>query len=323
MTPPPAPWAILIPIRTLASDPAEVPSFDVISDSAVYLVRDADEARVDLSAVPMVLDGNREGAVMAAIQARIQPRLTYPVQQRLGASFCAGYHAAPMRQVADALRRCGFRVSILWDAAVAEALEGASLAGGPVLDEEAGKALVDVKEWLADHGAEAIVANLAGPATHEELAEVEAKLGHALPQELRALYGTHDGQVDFERSRIFPNCGFLPLAYTLRETASALELHFGVPRDRVGTTALKVPAHTPQVDAFLPEERTTEWFCFGFEDSFATVVHLKTGRVFQWVRQDGIHLRAESFREYLLGFANDLWNDAYRLVDGALEREGR
>jgi len=321
MTPIDPPWAILIPLRSLAIDPTAIPSFDAVSDSAVYLVGDGGRAAAALSSVPMVLDGDRERAVLMAVKAGIQPRFDTLAQTRIGKEVDIGYHAGPMRDVAAALRRGGFRLTIFWSLKEADALDAVSLSGGPALDDECAQALADIKEWFADNEATAIVENLEGPATLEDIENVETKLGHKLPLELRALYAAQDGQRNPDRNLFFPYSGFLGLSLTLRETDRTLAMHFDVPPHRQGVLELKDVGYTTMLDDFLPQERTTAWFCFGADDNFSKMVHLESGRVFEWVRQEGIRLLANSFRDYLMGFATDLWNDAYRMnEDRELER---
>jgi hypothetical protein len=123
---------------------------------------------------------------------------------------------------------------------------------------------------------------------------------------------------------MLPNAQFLPLQVGLSAREQALSMYFGpmdepVDRSRVGFAI-------GRGDPLLDEEYDRAWFCFGETENFHTVVHLKTGRVFSFVRQDGFYLEADSFDAYLKGFADDLWNDRYVIAGDVelpgVEREG-
>lgn len=188
------------------------------------------------------------------------------------------------------------------------------------------KAFDDIKEWLADHGADAILATLNPPATDEALAAVERDIGHSLPLELRAMYRVHDGQRSLgvpDQNTLFPHefgCFFDATNAARLDNAS----RFIHPPD--GSRVTKNPAQTvprewfhfdeslTKSSALRPEECSSAWFTFAWNETFLGLVHLSTGRVFRWVKDEGLSFVAESFGAFVVQFADDLWNEKHKLV---------
>jgi hypothetical protein len=63
----------------------------------------------------------------------------------------------------------------------------------------------------------------------------------------------------------------------------------------------------------LPEECSTAWLVFAWEETFFGVLHLRTGRVFEWAKDEGLTFVAGSFGAFLAQLADGLWGGKYRL----------
>jgi hypothetical protein len=197
------------------------------------------------------------------------------------------------------------------------------------------KALDDIKEWLTDQGATAIVASLNDPITDEELEALEAELGYPISPELRAVYRTHNGQKNwgdlkntFFRHGIGGFCDFKS-AVGRDDWRKFIGPWFqpGAPWDPVWdsfTPLERKPEQTVDrawmhvddertTSDLLPEECSTAWLVFGWEETFAGAIHLRTGRVFERAKDEGLTFVADSFGDFLVGFANDLWDGKYKI----------
>ncbi|MBO6940562.1 MAG: hypothetical protein JJ863_36650 [Deltaproteobacteria bacterium] len=191
------------------------------------------------------------------------------------------------------------------------------------------QALADIGEWYEDHGAQAILDNLAPAASAERIEAAEAAAGHPFPADLAALYRWHDGQQDPNADLFFPHGGFAPLelgqeewSYGLRSLsfpeASFLPEKF-VSSWRATPGAPLDPTHvvTRDADLFREDERVLFWHCVATMENSWLMVHLVSGRVFAFLRKDAIYLAAESLTGYVATFADDLWNDRYLLAGDA------
>jgi hypothetical protein len=194
------------------------------------------------------------------------------------------------------------------------------------------KAVDDIKDWLVDQGATAIVDSLNGPATDEIVEAAEKELGFRLPEELRAVYRTHNGQQNWDalRNTFFRHGlgGFCDLkaAVSLKQWAwfihgpgAAMDPSFHqypekiVPRDWILVDRKRTRSD------LLQEECSTGWLAFSWEENFAGVLHLRTGRVFEWEHDEGLTFLADSFGAFLATFADDLWNGRHRIAQEVLE----
>ena len=183
------------------------------------------------------------------------------------------------------------------------------------------KALDDIKEWLADQGASEIVASLNAPITPGELNAAEKELGYPIPEELRAVYRRHNGQNNWSElsNTFFPHGigGFCDLAAAVRRDEwrrfigpSSLERH---PEQMVERAGFQVDSKSTSSE-LRPEECSTAWLVFAWEETFAGVLHLRTGRVFAWEKDTGLTFMAESFGAFLIQLADDLWKDKHQLA---------
>lgn len=191
-------------------------------------------------------------------------------------------------------------------------------------------ALADIEVWFADEGATKILADLNPPATDDALGAAETALGRSLPSDVRALYRRHDGQrSSFERgNQLFPNgigsfnglslavrmsngrLGRFISPYFADEASESERLRWKSQPLRVSpeSTVPRSWMHLAEGNVLLPEECSTAWFMFAWQETFYGLVHLRTGRVFQWTKDEGLSLLAASFAAFLAKFADDLRN---------------
>lgn len=164
-----------------------------------------------------------------------------------------------------------------------------------------------IERWLNDNGAESIVANLAAGADDQALDRFSARIGHALPADLRELWSVHDGQHEegdgfYSSYDLFGTTQadqdvrlFLPF---LREPKSA----HGV--EKSGMTALELAS-----DA---------WIRIAGRDSDGIAVQLETGRVFAIWHDDfpALQLLASSISAWISKYADEVTADDYLVEEG-------
>lgn len=193
-------------------------------------------------------------------------------------------------------------------------------------DDPLRKAMDDLKEWMVDHHAEAIVANLRPGATGDEVLAVEARLGRRFPAALRQLYSLHDGSAE-EANPFFAHREFLSLEQGLRLMSSMLGRYFGVqeewepgdPEPAIDHDAIYCDEETP----LREQEYSAAWWPLAvFNFSSYLAVNLDTGRVFD-VEKDvpALRLLADDLAGYLADYATAVWDDHYVLA-GDTELEG-
>jgi hypothetical protein len=200
--------------------------------------------------------------------------------------------------------------------------------------DDALQALDDIEEWLVDQGATAIVKDLNEPIDAARLTALETKLGYAIPEELRAVYKRHDGQRSWSRleNSFFPYTmgGFCDFASAVKQTTWTRFIgpwfQPNVAYDPAWDSLERkrhpeeiVPRSWMHVDRrstkdLLAIECSTAWLVFAWNELTAGVLHLRSGRVFEWEKESGIRFAADSFGAYLMKLADDVWNDAYRVV---------
>ncbi|MDC0740606.1 SMI1/KNR4 family protein [Polyangium mundeleinium] len=165
-----------------------------------------------------------------------------------------------------------------------------------------------VKAWMANHGAELLVQNLAPGASAERLRDAEAELGFSLGCELRALWSLHDGQHEEMN-------GFVE-AFDLLTIEGALS-----GRDSV-MYALAFLRENPRT---VPESGLTQdelfsdaWLPFAGRDADGLVVNTVSGRVFEILHDDSPPLRmhAASLVAWATEYASRVVADDYRVEEG-------
>ena len=158
--------------------------------------------------------------------------------------------------------------------------------------------------WMNDHGAPLLVENLAAGATESELAEAEQKLGHALPEGLRALWSLHNGQ-DGEHNGFIEWYDFLSIDWSVAQHESVMAcIEFA--RENPTTWGAELTAE---------ELQSEHWFPFAGRDSDSLAVGV-TGRVFRFDHDDSPKLIAHSFAEWLDGYAERVEADDYEVDEG-------
>jgi cell wall assembly regulator SMI1 len=177
------------------------------------------------------------------------------------------------------------------------------------------RALDDIREWFGDAGLAPTLDNLAPAASEAVLDELARQLGVALPAELRWLYLQHDGQHSLDAYPLFGPLGFLPVRHVRRARTGMLMSYFGVNQ---ADASVDTPAERRDVfdDPKRPlsaAELNAGWIPFANVDGDFLAVHGVSGRVIEILKGDvpAIRVIAEDFGEFLGGYADDLWNDAY------------
>jgi cell wall assembly regulator SMI1 len=150
-----------------------------------------------------------------------------------------------------------------------------------------------ISRWMNAHGAPLLVENLAPGATAERLAEAEAELGIALPEDLRAMWSLHDGQRE-EGNGFFEGDNFLSVQWACAEKETVLmSIEF----------ARESPERWPATGGTMEELASDHWLPFAAQDSDAIVVHGITGRVFACDHDDSPRLLAPSLVAWLEEYA--------------------
>jgi cell wall assembly regulator SMI1 len=170
----------------------------------------------------------------------------------------------------------------------------------PDKDEEFSKALDDIKEWFRDHDAAQVVDDLKPPATERALAALEATLGCRLSEELRWLYGVHDGQKDRESHPLFEDLVFCDLEYARLLASGMITAYFNPPA--------YVDPNTP----LTAVELTSRWFPFANTSHVFLAANLDSGRVVLAQKDvPAIRVVAESVGDLVVRYASALWNEKY------------
>jgi cell wall assembly regulator SMI1 len=170
------------------------------------------------------------------------------------------------------------------------------------------KGVADIKEWMLDHGAEAIVANLLDGASDAELDATEQRLGARLPSALRELYKLHAGQRDREANPFFEGLVFADLEYARLLRQGMLYAYFGVGGSEIDRQAIFTEERSPLTEA----ELNAAWFPLGNIQGDFLAVHLQTERVY-WAVKDfpALRLAAPTLTDFICAYADKLWDDQY------------
>ncbi len=183
------------------------------------------------------------------------------------------------------------------------------------------EALDDLKAWLDEQGAREVIAALRPPASADTLDQAEDHLGHPLPLELRAVYQRCDGQtiLDCYLDTFFPygTGNFLPIddaVFGFHHQPWQLPFVAG-PAGAVTSAPPERPVERDWIQrstvgdqgwALRDEELNTAWLTFAWDETFHTLLHLRSGRVFRWTHGEGLSLLAESFPSFLVGLVDDV-----------------
>ncbi|APR82595.1 Hypothetical protein A7982_07944 [Minicystis rosea] len=170
------------------------------------------------------------------------------------------------------------------------------------------EAFEQIKAWMAEHGAELLVENLAAGASAERLSQAEAELGFSLGRDLRALWSLHNGQHEEMN-------GFVG-AFDLYSIERAL-----VERDTV-TSPLEYLRNTPRAAAESgltnAELLSDSWLPFAGRDSDGLAVNTVSGRVFEICHDDSppLRLHTASLVAWATQYAARVVADDYRVEEG-------
>lgn len=167
-------------------------------------------------------------------------------------------------------------------------------------------AVARIRAWMVAHDAPLLSENLAGGASDEQLAQVEAKLGAPLPDDLRDLWRLHDGQ------RTWGN-GFVE-SYDLLSTVRALDEHETL---LAGLAFARANASWWEPSGGTAEELASDcWIPFAGRDSDLLAVHGISGRVFACPHDDSFRVIAGSLGEWLDAYAARVEADDYEVEEG-------
>jgi cell wall assembly regulator SMI1/predicted DNA-binding WGR domain protein len=169
-----------------------------------------------------------------------------------------------------------------------------------------GAAIGRIEAWMREY-APLLATNLSDGASAVRLDAVEARLGFALPRDLRELWSIHDGQRS-EGHGLFSSLDFLGSDRALARSKRTL-MFVGFLR-----------ASTREWDAAratAAEVTSDEWIAIAARDSSSTVVSCVTGRVFACGKDTPpLLLVAESVGEWLEHYATALEDGRYELTLG-------
>ncbi len=172
------------------------------------------------------------------------------------------------------------------------------------------QAIADIKEWLVDNAAEAIVENLNEEASDAALASAEKALGVPLPEALWELYALHDGQPN-EGDCLFEHMNFLSLERMLASREGMLYAYFGVRPEGIDQAAI----FCADGSQLLESELTSRWAPFANTEGDFLALNLDSGRVFRVVKDvPAIRLEADDLPSFLGRYASRLWEDFYALT---------
>lgn len=174
------------------------------------------------------------------------------------------------------------------------------------IDERVRGAVARVTAWMADHGAEVIVQNLAEGADDEAIARVEAAIGAPVPAALAALWRLHDGQLEEMN-------GFVE-HYDLCSTDGAL----GAREDALAAIgfARESPSWWARSGGTDAELASDAWLPFAARDSDTLAVEARSGRVFRVDHDDSPAFLALSFEAWLEAYAARVEGDDYAVEEG-------
>jgi len=175
-------------------------------------------------------------------------------------------------------------------------------------EESLAEAFEQIKAWMANHGAELLVQNLAPGASAERLRDAEAELGFSLGRELRALWSLHEGQ--HEEMNGFVEAFDL---FTIEEALSG--------RDFVmyALAFLRENPRTVQESGLTQDEFLSDaWLPFAGRDADGLAVNTVSGRVFKILHDDSppLRLHAASLVAWATQYASRVVADDYRVEEG-------
>lgn len=163
-----------------------------------------------------------------------------------------------------------------------------------------------ISRWMNAHGAPLLVENLAPGASPERLAQAEAALGAALPDDLRALWSLHDGQRE-EGNGFIEAYNLLSVQGAVAEQETVLScIEF----------ARETPDQWPATGGTMDELQSNHWLPFAAQDSDSLVVHGVTGRVFACDHDDSPRLLAPSLAAWLENYASRVDAEDYAVEEG-------
>lgn len=165
-----------------------------------------------------------------------------------------------------------------------------------------------ISDWMRENDADVLVDNLAPGASPERLAEVEKKLGFALPAGLRELWSAHDGQLS-ELNGFYES-------YDLLSTSLALVDSDMLPE--FVQLIVKTPRAIAESGLSERELASRAWLKIAGRDSDGVAVNAETGRVFLVSHDDAppLHLLADSVETWFSAFADRVEADDYEIEEG-------
>ena len=174
-----------------------------------------------------------------------------------------------------------------------------------------------ITAWLKDN-APKIIGNLNPPATPEEIASVESKIGIAMPEDWKNLYLTHNGMnEDSNMGSLFYGLDFLSLEKVAKEFENN-----AAPSSEPPELVKVTDASINLTDIYNPK-----WIALA-HDHAGNMIRVdmdpgekgKVGQIiFVDIDSNVVVFLADSVDEMLSNFAADLKNGKYHLSEDALE----
>lgn len=169
-----------------------------------------------------------------------------------------------------------------------------------------GSAVARICAWMVAHDAPLLAENLAGGASPEDIARVEAQLGAPLPDDLRQLWLLHAGQEEWGNGFV-ESYDLLTIAQALGERST---LHAGLGFARANVSWWARSGGTAE------ELASDHWIPFAGRDSDLLAVHGVSGRVFACPHDDNFVVLADSFAAWLDAYAARVEADDYVVEEG-------
>ncbi len=292
-------YIYLVPIASFDA-PVTSPLADLVADTALAICgRDLGDAIKDAGLSLDQAFPERRFSVEA--EGELIKELARLARKRFSSLFhkaCTSdgqytmrFHAAPLMDIASEYARWGLDVIVDWtEDAVALPHVSSYVPFAPCLEES----FTSLWDALLEHDAEAMISSLSGPALGE-VAWGQERLGAVLPEDFRALYAVHNGQLGVAHPFFAGGHRFLSVS-----TA-------------VVKTELAIPRFKPDFSVASREEQEAGWFCFARSGNLL-VTSLASGRIYELSRQVPPKRVASSLSELLRKTARSLHDGSLRVV---------
>lgn len=183
------------------------------------------------------------------------------------------------------------------------------------MDQEAfDQAVTDIEDWLDEHCKALNGEQFAQGASEDQIAQVELIVG-VFPRELKELYLRHNGQRP-RRIPLTPWGYFADLEFAMRDLPHMLTCYFNFD-GKISPDSLREPLDLAQRTRLKDEEiklrneeLTLEWWPLVVGNGEYIAVHLRTGRMFEWIKDvPSVTFVADSLTRWLNDYASQLWDD--------------